>query len=172
MATAVITKVPINIDAELKSLWEHTKDLPRGSIVKYEDIEQASGIQRDDRKWNKLVGKWRKRMLRERSIYIPRAITGIGFPIPAGDDQIECAKTREHRGAKLIAEAEAIAGIIATTDLSEQGVERQKRMVAHCEHVRTLRNESAAEQKKWLGTPQVLPRVRFLPNGSGSQKPK
>lgn len=156
MKTFLTKRIPI--DNELKSLMEHVKDMPRGSLIKHEDIESVTSLERDTPAWRKLIVHWKKTMMRTRSIE-PRPEPGIGYRLPTVEEQFGMAISMDKQAGRRINHAAALAGVIPTDQLTEDGRKLQSLFVGHADALQKTRKEQIAERKTLVAAYKPLPRL-------------
>lgn len=94
-------------------------NLPRGTLVKYADIEAAVNEKRGTARLQGLIASWRKRMLREKAIVL-QAQKGIGLEFLTAGGQMRHAVGRVRSAAKQAMKACYEAEVAPEAELTSQ----------------------------------------------------
>ncbi len=151
-----------DISKELTELINATKDLPRGSFIPHEDIEAASGMERNSAHWNVLVKKW-KGAMGQRGLWIKAAVPlGTGYRILTLDEQREREPaTLEKQAMRRLNRAAMCLGTIPAEDLTEEQRAFQAARLGQFAERKKIQQEHQAQAASWLSNPKTLP--KFAP---------
>lgn len=148
------------IDNELEAMRELTRPLERGSLVKHEDIENATGLKRDKSPWSKLIRHWKAWCIDELKVAL-KSEPGIGYRLCTENEHIEQAIRLEKQGVKRVARAGMIAGIVDPTKLSAAMGQLQKDIVDTSVRLKHEHNVRTAERRSLLSRQESLPRIEL-----------
>lgn len=148
------------IDEELDAMKELTRPLERGTLVKHEDIEAATGLKRDKAPWGKLIRHWKSWCMDELKVAL-KSEPGIGYRLCTESEHIEVALRLEKQGIKRVAKAGMIAGVVDPTKLTGAMGQLQQNIVDTAVKVKHEHNVRTAERKSLLSRQESLPRIEL-----------
>lgn len=149
-----------DIRQELESLLEVTVHLKRGAFVAHEDIEEATGIKRDEKVWVKLIKHWKREML-ARGLYVKAAYPlGTGYKVLTLDEQrITEPLNLQRQAVRRINKAAACVGSIPESELDEAGLKFQHARLHQLSQMKQADEKQRAEVTSWLSNPETLPKL-------------
>src|SRR5262245_48161744 len=106
-------KLVRDVSSEVNALYDYTKNLPRGSLIPHEKIEEVTGVSKlaedgisKNPIYQKVVRKWKQRMLNEQGI-LPWSSYSVGYKFPTVKEQQEnIPDAMERHAAKTIRKAQ------------------------------------------------------------------
>lgn len=148
-----------DIQKELDALFAATKDRERGSLIKHEELESISGIERYAPGWASLVRKW-KRLMLGRGVWVKAAFpAGVGYRFLTVEEQLEHEPERfQRRRDRLLRREAECVGSIEVDNLTDSQVSLQQARLTQLAAVRTMSQTHRAELASWLSNPKALPK--------------
>lgn len=151
-----------DISKELTDLINATKDLPRGTFIPHEDIEAASGMERNSSHWNTLIRKWKDAMGQRGRWLVASTPLGTGYRILNVDEQrVDQPARLEKQAMRRLNRAAMCLGTIPAEDLTEEQRAFQAARLGQFAERKKIQQEHQAQAASWLSNPRTLP--KFTP---------
>lgn len=150
-----------DITKEVKALIAATEDLPRGSLVTHEEINNAAGINEDHPSRQTILNKWRKHSETTRGITImPSIPAGVGYRLLTVEEQLKVQPLKFRKQAvKKINKAASCLGAIGDKELDEDGAALRSAMLGQLSEMKEKEKAQRATLNTWLAAPKALPRI-------------
>ena len=157
MAAAILTKAR-NIDRELESLVEGTKELPRAARISHERVTELSGIDKEEiNVRGRLIAKWKKRLLELRGITV-RSDHGLGYKYLTVDETLSDDRHDKSIGRSMNRKAKE-TGSISPTELDDTGLRLQAAIGAQVVELKYAHKTQRSEHRGWLSNAETLPKL-------------
>lgn len=150
-----------DISQELKALVDATIDLPRGSVVPHELIDQLTGILRGESLRNTIISKWKNVFKHRRGIIIGLSSPpGIGYRLLNTEQQLydESGKMIE-QAVRRIDKAAVAVGSIDRSELNDRQRAYQLAKIGHFTELKTLEKKQKSESRSLSSKVYASPRL-------------
>lgn len=156
-----------DITKELAALFEHTKTMPRGTLIEHAEIERVTGIKRGPLPWGLLIPKWKKKVFRELHIYV-KSVKGVGYKFTTVTEQrVEESERLDQAADRKRKEACKVVAVIPLAELDEEGRAFQAARAEQLASQLAVSRADRAKARCWLSSPETLPRA--IANGNGKK---
>ncbi len=98
------------IRLSLEALWNAGLGYDRGQVIPWSIIEQATGMTYQSNELKYIVGKFVKRLLKDREIAV-RGERGTGIRLLTASEQVRCPGRRERAGRQLFRGAKEVVAV-------------------------------------------------------------
>ncbi len=146
-----------NIDRELQAMQEEFSNASRGDLVTHEQIEAVTGLKRGKTPWSKLIRKWKSSVIEKTGIAIVSE-PGVGYRFPDHAEQFHFAGRLENSANRKLRKSELVAGIMPTSELTEEGTKLQEKIVTGVRLSIKQIKINRAERRSLMMPTESLPR--------------
>lgn len=146
------------INAAVTTLTEQTADLKRGDILKWEEIEETTGIKRYTEHWSSMVKRWRRDLLRTRGIACWPEVT-VGLRLLTNEEQVTVIGRKRTR--KMFRQSSMAMREISAADSSQLSLQLKRLKIATLDNAKIVRRQlrrTARELKGGIRKTDVNPK--------------
>lgn len=119
------------------ALFEAARVKERSDVISFEEIEQATGVNRDDPRYSQLIKRFRRRMRKERGIAM-RPVIDVGFRLLTSSEQVN----QNDRWRKVSRQTYRAAQEIEAVDDTELSVTDRRVRIMQLERLAEARSQS------------------------------
>ena len=148
-------------DDQKQRLWQHTKDLPRGTILTHDEVAQVIGFQYGTRAYWTIKLAWAKQMKKERSIEVMAAHPyGVGWRLSTAEEQvIDNPNSHRKRAERIIRRTVGTVAITPTVELSDHAQRIQSQTLIQLEDEVAMMRNNNRKLKCLQANPSSMPRL-------------
>lgn len=148
-------------DDQKERLWQHTKDLPRGTVVTHEEMAKLIGFRYGTAPYRTIKLAWAKQMKKERSIEVmPAQPYGTGWRLSTAEEQvIQNPNSHRRRAGRIIKRTVETVAIAPTLELSDHAQRVQSQTLIQLEDEVAMMRNNSRKMKCLQANPSTMPRL-------------
>ena len=148
-------------DVDVKLLRDVFPDLvPDGREITHEQIEAVLRVSKISARYRRVVAKWRRQLLQERSVYLDGLqANGRGFVVLTPDEMVRFANRRVREAGRKVRKNIHIAALPNDAALSDDVRRWRALLLVAVEKISREHSRALREVSKSLAPARQLPRV-------------
>lgn len=144
---------------EVDRLMQCTRGIAVGDVITYDAIKEATGLDRDDIAFGRVVAQMKERIFAEREVIVGRAIHNVGYKLLTPDEQFDWGKSQDRRSSQLLKRGAAAIAVLAPDRLSADRRAEQSTLVTGMTKLLTLIDNQRVERRALVSKSATLPQL-------------
>lgn len=147
------------LDAKADELFAAAMPLGRGDVMTYENIYKVTALEKESSPWKSVTKKWRKRMLRERTI-ATMAIDNTGFLLCSHDQQLNLLpERRQLKAIRQFNRSEKEVSALPIKELNSHGQRVRCIRIEKIRYARKVAKQMSRQQREAAKKTETIAKI-------------